>query len=169
MEGEASSGRSTPSKKPRNRSTGMHCMAPGCSNNHCNNPELHYHRLPLGNQSLLNEWLAKMKLARPPKLQYARVCSQHFTADDYQVKGQFADSGRYYQEQTSKLKPTAVPTVFDFSQYSRGTTDAPSTSPSAASARSRRHLARQHQQQQQKQLTDAYQVKAYLLSCHQCQ
>ena len=148
-------------KKKRNTATGMHCMAPGCTNNRKNNTQVHYHRLPLSNKPLLKQWMAKMKLANPPKLSFARLCGQHFTPDDYQTKGHFDDCGRYHQLQTANLKPTAVPTLFDFSGYSHGLTDAPSTSTRQLSGRSRRLTARHHKQEQQ-QNKQVCQVRARL-------
>lgn len=124
-------------------------MAPGCSNNRKNNTRVHYHRLPLSKPSLTQVWLAKMKLAKPPKLEFARVCSVHFMADDYETTGTFDDSGRFVYQQTKNLKPAAVPTLFDFSSYSKGGTDAPSSSTSCLSARTQRMQKRKQQQEQQ--------------------
>ena len=61
---------SPPTKK---RYTGLHCMAPGCTNYSKKIPNVHCHRLPLGDANLVIKWLGRMKLARPPKLQYSRV------------------------------------------------------------------------------------------------
>ena len=66
---------------------GVHCMAPGCHNYYGKNNSVHYHQLSQGNDSLLGEWMVNMPLARPPKLQHARVCSEHFVDDDYLTKG----------------------------------------------------------------------------------
>ena len=124
----------TPGKSSKKRSTGAHCLAPGCTNSRRKNKKVHYHRLPLANKPLLNVWLSKMKLARPPKLEHARICGDHFTTQDYESRGTFDDSGRFVMKQTSILKETAVPTLFDFSGYSQGNTDAPSRSTSIVMA-----------------------------------
>ena len=156
-----------PNSNTGGRSTGMHCMAPGCSNNHRKNPEVHFHRLPWRHQLVVQQWLARMKLARPPKLQYARVCSQHFVEDDYELKGHFDESRRFHLKRTTKLKPLAVPSLFDFSGYSKGATDAPTTftKPEVKSDRAKRHSKRLQQQQKQLALLEVYQVKSSLISC----
>ena len=59
--------------QPKSDTQGLHCMAPGCTNYSKKIPNVHYHRLPLGDASLVRKWLGRMKLARPPKLQYSCV------------------------------------------------------------------------------------------------
>ena len=53
-------------------------------------------------------------------MEYARVCSAHFTAEDYISKGSFDKDGKYVVVQTATLRPAAVPSLFDFGGYSRG-------------------------------------------------
>ena len=97
MENDRETSPNSSGKNSRNTATGMHCMAPGCTNSRKNNTEVHYHRFPLRNKPLLKQLMAKSKLAKPPRLFFARrLCGQHFTPDDYQTKGQFDDCGRYY-------------------------------------------------------------------------
>ncbi len=124
----------------------INCMAPGCTNYKSKTDEnVHYHRVPKDNEKLCNEWINKMKLANPPKLQYARVCSAHFTDEDYELKGSFED-GRFVQKKSSKLIANAVPLLFDFSGYQIGATDAPSFSTPSPSARSQRQSRRVKEQ-----------------------
>ena len=120
--------------------------------------KVHYHRLPLANKPLPNVWLSKMKLARPPKLEHARICSDHFTTQAYESRGTFDDSGRFLMKQTSTLKATAVPTLFDFSGYSQGNTDAPSRSTPIVSDRAHRLATRLQQKEEQQFVRQLYQV-----------
>lgn len=57
-----------------------------------------------------------MKLKDPPVNKYSRVCGAHFLDEDYTLKGTFQD-GVFTQVKTSMLKDTAVPSVFDFTNY----------------------------------------------------
>lgn len=66
-----------------------------------------------------------MKLKDPPVNKYSRVCGAHFLDEDYTLKGTFHD-GVFTQVKTSMLKDTAVPSVFDLTNYQSGKTDAPS-------------------------------------------
>ena len=67
-------------KRPR---TGINCIAPGCTNYYGKDNTVHYHRVP-ADRIQAQEWLNKLKLARPPRLEYARVCSNHFSDDQYE-------------------------------------------------------------------------------------
>ncbi len=142
-------------KSKQNRS-GMHCIAPGCTNHFYKKQEkVHYHRLPVANKELLRKWLQKMKRANPPVNCNSRVCSNHFLPEDYVLTGYFNELGEYGEKRTNRLKPEAVPSVFDFSQYSRGETDCPSVirSPNTSTARADRlNKRKQHQQQQEVRL-----------------
>ena len=67
-----------------------------------------------------------------------RICSDHFIIEaDYIEEGFFAENGRF--RPTNRLKPDAVPTIFNFSVYSAGDTDRPVKSdPGAALMRRER-------------------------------
>ena len=84
-----------------------YCIAKYCTAAYENNPSnAHFHRLPQ-RCALRRQWLAKC--GRPPgQDKQARVCSLHFTRDDYDNLYQY-ESGF-----ASKpiLKPSAVPSVF---------------------------------------------------------
>ncbi|KAG1696633.1 Endochitinase [Nymphon striatum] len=127
--------------------SGVHCIAPGCTNYYAKNNDVHYHRLPLKRPDILSRWLQIMKLLRPP-VKWARVCSVHFVKPDYKDGKMTLIDGRFVREKTNNLLPGAVPSVFDFSAYSVGSTDAPSTSICAAAANSRRLRLQQRTERQ---------------------
>ena len=116
-------------------------MAPGCTKFYYKDSTVHYHRLPLNNKPVLKQWIQKMKLKDPPVNKYSRVCGAHFLDEDYITKGSFHD-GIFTQEKTSRLKDTAVPTVFDFSKYQTGNTDAPCHTHVAKTPRTKRYRER---------------------------
>ena len=92
-----------------------------------------------------------MKLANPPKLQDARLCSAHFTDDCYEPQNYFDKDGKFVHVQgkeRGKLKKTAVPSLFDFSGYSKGSTDAPTVYSPVVSARSQRQTRRFQKKEQ---------------------
>ena len=113
---------------PKTRPTGAHCLAPGCTNSRRNNKRLLYQHLPLADKLPLDAWMAcrdevcQTIIWSWNKLECA--VTMHFTIQDYES----SDSGRLVMQQTSPLKPTAVPTLFDFSGCSKGNGDAPSRS-----------------------------------------
>ncbi len=137
-------------KRKRGHSgNGIHCIVPGCTNYFYNvkrKKGIHYHRLPVGNKTLLGKWLQNLKRADPPVHSNSRVCSSHFLPDDYVLAGSFTESGEYQTTRTNKLNPDAVPTVFDFSKYSFGKTETSQRTISNARAAKRRK-----QQQEQNQ------------------
>ena len=59
-------------KKKQNTATGMHCMAPGCTNNCKNNTQVHYHRLPSSG------WLKGSWPPPPPPSCPLLDCGQNF-------------------------------------------------------------------------------------------
>lgn len=121
-------------KKKRTTTGGVHCIVPGCTNSFYNASGKHYHKLPLKNASLLKRWLQNIKRANSPVNDFSRVCSDHFCEEDYVQKGSFDDEGRHMFVKTSRLKETAMPSIFNFSGYSTGQTDHPSFCPPAATA-----------------------------------
>lgn len=110
---------------------GKHCIAPGCTNYYYKAKDRHYHQLPLNDKSILKQWLQNMKRKSGPVNAHARVCSDHFKPDDYEVEGCF-DQGVFAFRKTCNLKPNAVLTVFNFKEYDLNCTDIPSTSLEAA-------------------------------------
>ena len=118
-------------------------MAPEHSNYHSKCPDVHYRRLPLSNEPLLKHWLDMKKLSRPLKLSYARLCSKLFLDSDYEFKGSFDASGTFRSEMIQMLQPTPIPSLFDFSSYSKGNMDAPTTPKAVQSARVKRYASKQ--------------------------
>uniref|UniRef100_A0A3B4TS09 THAP domain-containing protein 1 n=1 Tax=Seriola dumerili TaxID=41447 RepID=A0A3B4TS09_SERDU len=80
--------------------------------------------LPLKRQVLVRRWLAALKRVNPPVSRNARVCSEHFVNEDYVEKMSF-ESSVLVACRTNRLKPEAVPSVFNFSSYKTGCTDIP--------------------------------------------
>ena len=113
---------------PKQRGGGAFCIAPGCTNGFYtakkSGKNVHFHQLPK-KAELSRRWLAALKRKHPPSGPIQRICSEHFRVTDYVVRGSFAEDGSFVQKTTSKLKPDAVPSVFDFSSYSVGQTDRP--------------------------------------------
>ena len=134
-------------KRPR---TGINCMVPGCTNYRGKDNTVQYHRIP-ADKDMAQQWLRVTKLANPPKLQYARLCSAHFTDDCYELQNYFDKTGKFVQVQGKeggKLKKTAVPSLFYFSGYRKGSTDAPTVYSPVVSARSHRQTRRLQKREQ---------------------
>lgn len=129
-------------KKRRTGVGGYHCIAPGCTNYYYKDSSKSYHRLPLKKPALLKAWLQKLKRKDPPVNTNSRVCSNHFVEDDYQSQGMMMPDGTFGCMKTNRLKLNAVPSVFDFTQYSHGATDIPATAAAKASRRERREATR---------------------------
>ncbi len=72
---------------------GKHCIAPGCTNYYYKAQDRHYHQLPLNDKSRLKQWLQSMKRKAAPVNSHARVCSDHFTQEDYEVEGFLDEMG----------------------------------------------------------------------------
>ena len=50
-----------------NKLSGVHCMAPGCTNYYYKNSKCHYHRLPVHNKAkLASRMAAENEAERPP-------------------------------------------------------------------------------------------------------
>ena len=85
---------------------GYACVAHDC----CNSTEsraqadrvIHLHTFPLENKQLTTQWVIATKLAGFKPTKSDHLCSDHFTKEDYV----FSNS--------SRLKPGAVPSVFNF-------------------------------------------------------
>lgn len=118
-------------------------MAPGCTNYHGKNKSVQYHHFPVDDKDLGQKWLRVMKLASPPKLENARVCSLHFTDDDYEPGGKLDKDGNVVLIRRHRFRrETAVPSLIDFSSYSIGSTDAPTVSTQQVSERAGRAAKR---------------------------
>lgn len=125
----------------KKKHAGVHCMAPGCANVYYSKPGVSYHRLP-SKGSRVTEWLQAMKRKDWPNIQYARVCSDHFTDEDYMYKTVKSDDGTLKQIKTSKLTEKACPSRFDFSSYNVNCTDISTTTVNVDSDRQVRYKRR---------------------------
>lgn len=115
------------------------CAAPGCSNTY-KKGNLHLHKFP-ADPKMCERWVHAIK-RRPQDVRWqtATLCSEHFQDEDYEVKGAFDENGCFAFKKTDKLKPHAVPSRFDFTEFRKGSYDFPSTSqtPNTSSDRSMR-------------------------------
>ncbi|XP_046334371.2 uncharacterized protein LOC124116851 isoform X5 [Haliotis rufescens] len=94
------------------------CMAFGCSNkNDAYERGVSFHRLPLNQAALLEQWLVSMRLENPHVTQHARVCSDHFSPGCY-LPDKKLDLGMGGKRKRL-LKPNAVPTLFDFHKVTK--------------------------------------------------
>ncbi|XP_041799270.1 uncharacterized protein LOC121610987 [Chelmon rostratus] len=88
------------------------CAYPGCTNKDESGSPQTFHRFPSTNVALRRLWLLSLglnvELTQLPKMRKLRVCSDHFSEDDYLPEGQ-----------TKKriLKSTAVPAPQDGQEY----------------------------------------------------
>ena len=112
----------------KERSGGLHCIAPGCINYFYNNSCVRYHRLLVNHEATMRAWLHNLKRTNPPTHANARVCSNHFVESDYIKVGKFDEEGRFAMIPSKNLCKEAVPIVFNFETYNISATDAPSTS-----------------------------------------
>jgi len=104
--------------------SGVHCVAPGCTNYFYKDANVSFHRLPSDKQQL-SRWLQSLKRKNMPNLQYGRVCSEHFVEEDFVKKGRFKNDGTFEMARTNVLKHTACPSIFNFSLYDHTKTDCP--------------------------------------------
>uniref|UniRef100_A0A671P6D0 THAP domain-containing protein 1 n=1 Tax=Sinocyclocheilus anshuiensis TaxID=1608454 RepID=A0A671P6D0_9TELE len=100
----------------RRQKGGYYCIAPG--------QRVHFHKLTLKRRTVLLHWLAALKRKKPPMGAEARVCSEHFLAEDY-IEEKTFETANLVIRRTNKLKTEAVPSVFNFSGYNTCSTDRP--------------------------------------------
>ncbi|GBN46738.1 THAP domain-containing protein 1 [Araneus ventricosus] len=85
------------------------CSAYGCSNRgqkaNCKEKGISFHHFPLNDKDRLKQWLVNIRRKNFKPTTYHRLCSEHFTNEDFE-----------YQLFTNRrgLKNTAVPTKFCF-------------------------------------------------------
>ena len=97
------------------------CVAFNCHSRQSKSCNLSFHLFPFSNSDLLKKWTiaVKRKNWKPQKNSY--LCSLHFNDSSYKSNLIFQKSGKTYDERKrlvprkiKKLKPDAVPTLFDF-------------------------------------------------------
>ena len=112
----------------KERSGGLHCIAPECINYFYKNSYVRYHRLSVSLKSRMRAWLLNLKRKNPPTHANARVCSNYFVKSDYINVGKFDEEVRFAMMPSKNLRTEAVLTAFNFETYNISATDAPSTS-----------------------------------------
>lgn len=104
----------------RKRKGCQRCIVPGCENDFYSvkskNKIIHFHTLPLKRRPVLLRWLSAMKRKKPPANAESRICSEHFVVEDY-IEKKSLESGNLVTRRTNKLKPDAVPSVFNFTTF----------------------------------------------------
>lgn len=147
---------------------GSFCIAPGCSNEYyrVKSKDIHFHLFPDPDKKpeAFKRWLAALKRKHPPSGTGQRVCSKHFLESDYLKEGSFTDEGQFVWRTTSRLKPDAVPSIFDFSGYSVGETDRPTTSELSGSAIGRRDRAHKRACQAEEREVSCYSTDLKMIS-----
>lgn len=98
-----------------------YCIAFGCNNRSEDYQRgISFFRLPLKNERLLQQWVAKLQLKDPPLKETSRICSEHFTEDCFvkDYKSQLMPDTKVKR----MLKPDAVPTIFSFKKVNKSRT-----------------------------------------------
>ena len=95
------------------------CAAVNCSNGVQNNVEdgTSFHKFPLNDPELLQKWLSKLSRKDFAPTVHSRLCSKHFTPDDFIISSSDSNScrKRHRSDSTLKrnyLKPYSIPTIF---------------------------------------------------------
>lgn len=147
--------------------TGTYCIAPGCTNSFYSfvstNGKKHFHKFPARNPTQFNGWIHACKRnITDLDFSQAKLCSEHFIEECYETALVLdKDTGRYIVQPTNKLKPGVLPTVFNFSAYSSGQTDAPTPSCSNSCGQSEREARLCKRQKKQEKAK----VSLILLGC----
>ncbi|XP_067938817.1 inhibitor of growth protein 1-like [Watersipora subatra] len=80
-----------------------HCSAQGCLNTKSKCPDKSFHRFPLGNDSILQKWVAVLGRKNFVATKTSYICSDHFTESDFQVRPEASHR---------MIKAHAVPSIF---------------------------------------------------------
>ncbi|XP_022055113.2 uncharacterized protein LOC110954744 [Acanthochromis polyacanthus] len=101
-----------------------HCCVPLCNSSSKYNTTLSFHKFP-PDPELRRTWIESIQREKLHVSRFSRVCSRHFTGEDFQEDGR-------------QLKPGAVPVLFEWNQYSvpggvavDGPVDGPAEEPEA--------------------------------------
>ena len=86
------------------------CVAAGCSSTNSDGVSLH---LFPKDQSLRKQWIKQVQRHRAKwtATSYSVLCSKHFSDDCFEIEHKFASS--FGLKSRKKLKPDAVPTIFE--------------------------------------------------------
>ncbi|KAL5245952.1 hypothetical protein ACI65C_013360 [Semiaphis heraclei] len=79
------------------------CVAYGCQNRASPGQSTHFFRFPHSNEELMKKWIEAIKRKNFKPSQHSRICSDHFTNDDFQIR---PDASR------PLLRLDATPSVF---------------------------------------------------------
>lgn len=90
----------------------VHCCVPGCTNYSAKTDGIIYHKIPKDSR-LRKSWIARIRRENLPLLGNCYVCSSHFDSDYFEVDLVEKLTG---QRRKRKLKPDAVPHIFNFSK-----------------------------------------------------
>lgn len=97
-----------------------HCIVPGCKNEiytaKAEGKHVHFHILPHKRKIVQIRWLATLKRKSPPVNTRSRVCSDHFLEEDY-IQEKTFESDKIVVRRTNRLKPEAVPSVFNSTAF----------------------------------------------------
>ncbi|XP_025416958.1 THAP domain-containing protein 1-like [Sipha flava] len=61
------------------------CVAYGCANRASPEQSTQFFRFPHSNEELMKKWIEAIKRKHFKLSQYSRICSDHFTNDDFQI------------------------------------------------------------------------------------
>ena len=80
-------------------------------------PVTTFHKYPLGHQDILEKWLIKINRENFTPTTYSRICSKHFTHEDFNEDSSDSNVTRIGQMTDGKLKKrylrsTAIPSIF---------------------------------------------------------
>lgn len=88
----------------------VHCCVPECTNYSKKTESVSYHKLP-SKQAIQKSWIAHIKRANLPPLQYCYVCSDHFEDSCFEVDLMEQLTG---VKRKRRLKAGAIPSLFNF-------------------------------------------------------
>ena len=88
----------------------VNCCVPGCVNYSAKSNGISYHKFPRDTQRR-KAWLERIRRANMPPLENCYVCSEHFSAESFEVDLRAQNTGVKWK---GRLKEDAVPSEFCF-------------------------------------------------------
>jgi len=81
------------------------------------NPNLTFHAFPIHNQQLLKTWIKQLSTKDFKPTKYSKLCSRHYTPEDFVTESKDQTNGRTRKRESIKLvrrrlKIDAYPTIF---------------------------------------------------------